>query len=62
LRHHWQLGDVLMWDNQATMHYATDDYENVDRRMRRITLRGTRPVGPSGVESRVANDPLIAVR
>lgn len=62
LRHRWQLGDVLMWDNQATMHYATDDYENVERRMRRITLRGTRPVGPSGVESRVASDPLIAVR
>ena len=44
------------------MHYATDDYVNVDRRMRRITLRGTRPVGPTGVASRVASDPLIAVR
>ena len=62
LRHRWELGDVLMWDNRATMHYATDDYGNVERVMRRITLRGTRPDGLSGVASRVASDPLIAIR
>ncbi len=62
LRHRWQAGDVVMWDNRATLHYATDDYGTADRRMRRITLRGTRPVGPTGVSSRVASDPLVAVR
>lgn len=62
LRHHWRSGDVVIWDNRATMHYAVDDYGQVDRRMRRVTIRGGAPVGPSGVESRVAVDPLVAVR
>ncbi len=62
LRHHWRTGDVVIWDNRATMHYAVDDYGAVDRRMRRVTIRGGRPVGPTGVESRVADDPLTAVR
>ena len=62
LRHRWQLGDVVMWDNQATLHYAVDDYGAVDRRMRRITLRGGTAVGPSGSESRVVDDPLLGVR
>jgi hypothetical protein len=30
--------------------------------MRRVTIRGGKPVGPTGVESRVADDPLVAVR
>ena len=62
LRHRWELGDVVMWDNRATMHYATDDYGQVERVMRRITLRGSRPEGPGGQSSRVATDPLIAIR
>lgn len=62
LRHRWQPGDVVMWDNRATMHYATDDYGSEDRRMRRVTLRGERPIGPSGVASALADDPLVAVR
>ena len=62
LRHRWQEGDVVIWDNRATMHYAVDDYGNTERRVRRVTIRGPRPVGPTGVESRVADDPLIAIR
>ena len=62
LRHQWQTGDVVMWDNRSTMHYAANDYGSVDRRMRRITLRGDRPVGPTGFISHVADDPLVAVR
>jgi len=62
LRHRWQPGDVVMWDNRATTHYAVDDYANQPRRMRRITLRGTVPFGPTGIESRIADDPLVAVR
>lgn len=62
LRHRWRAGDVVIWDNQATMHYAVDDYGTVERRMRRVTLRGEPPVGLSGVRSRVADDPLDAVR
>lgn len=62
VRHHWQAGDVVIWDNRATMHYAVDDYGPVERRMRRVTIRGGKPAGPTGVESRIADDPLVAVR
>jgi len=62
LRHRWRPGDVVMWDNRATMHYATDDYGNAERRMRRVTIRGGKAVGPDGFESTVVSDPLLAVR
>jgi len=62
LRHRWRQGDVLLWDNRATMHYATDDYGNKERKMRRVTIRGAKPFGPTGVESRIAEDLLVAIR
>ena len=39
-RHHWRVGDVVIWDNLATMHRATefDDQAHV-RDMRRTTCR-----------------------
>ena len=27
-RHRWQKGDVLIWDNMRTMHYAIRDYDD----------------------------------
>jgi taurine dioxygenase len=62
LRHHWEPGDVVLWDNRATLHYATDDYGTAERRMRRITLRGTKATGLHGQRSHVADDPLASVR
>lgn len=62
LRHQWRPGDVVMWDNRATLHYATDDYGRAERRMRRITLRGTPAIGPLLQESHVATDPLVSIR
>ena len=62
LRHRWRAGDVVLWDNRATMHYAIDDYGTVERRMRRVTIRGSRPAGVNGAESRIASDPLVAIR
>ena len=50
IRHRWQVGDVGIWDNRSTSHYANRDYTPV-RVMRRITLAGDRPVGPAGVTS-----------
>jgi alpha-ketoglutarate-dependent taurine dioxygenase len=47
IRHRWQLGDVGIWDNRSTSHYANRDYDEL-RVMRRITLAGDRPVGPAG--------------
>lgn len=62
LRHRWSPGDLVVWDNRATMHYATDDLGAASRRVRRVTLRGERPRGPAGQASRVVDDPLVAVR
>ena len=43
-RHTWRLGDLLMWDNLATMHRATEFEDTKYRRdMRRATCR-ERPV------------------
>lgn len=43
-RHHWQAGDLLMWDNAAVQHKATFDYALPLRRlMYRTTVRGTAP-------------------
>lgn len=62
VRHRWQPGDVVVWDNRATMHYATDDYGTTSRRTRRITLRGDVAVGPTGLRSRVVDDALVSTR
>ena len=59
LRHQWSNGDVVMWDNRATMHYAIDDYGAASRKMRRVTIRGDAPVGPTGFVSHVVTDPRV---
>jgi taurine dioxygenase len=44
-RHRWQTGDVLLWDNSRTMHYAVRDYDDsATRLMHRTTAAGSRPV------------------
>jgi alpha-ketoglutarate-dependent taurine dioxygenase len=38
-RHHWRPGDVLMWDNRCTLHYAVHDYgDEAERTLARVTL------------------------
>ena len=49
VRHRWSAGDVAMWDNRSTLHYANRDYGDFRRIMHRVTLRGDVPVGPAGV-------------
>ena len=44
-RHRWQAGDLVMWDNRCTMHYAVYDYDDtMPRLMHRTTAAGDRPV------------------
>jgi alpha-ketoglutarate-dependent taurine dioxygenase len=44
----WQLGDVAIWDNRATQHYAIYDYSDDRRRMQRVTTAGTPIAGLDG--------------
>ncbi|MGV9863741.1 TauD/TfdA dioxygenase family protein [Rhodococcus koreensis] len=56
-RWNWQSGDVAIWDNRATQHYAVADYDDQYRRLNRITLAGDVPVSVRGERSRsVAGD------
>ncbi|MBT5139264.1 MAG: TauD/TfdA family dioxygenase [Acidimicrobiaceae bacterium] len=42
-RHHWQTGDVVMWDNRCTMHYAVHDYGDDTRDIHRVSIKGSIP-------------------
>lgn len=52
-RHHWRLGDVLMWDNRATMHRGRPWPQDQPRSVVRTTVRavdadGLAEVRPAG--------------
>ena len=38
IRYTWSTGDVAMWDNRVTQHYAVADYAPHYRRMHRVTV------------------------
>jgi taurine dioxygenase len=42
-RHRWLPGDVLIWDNRTTMHYAVHDYGDEPRDLVRLMIQGERP-------------------
>jgi taurine dioxygenase len=42
-RHQWAPGDVIMWDNRCTVHYAVHDYGEAPRLMHRTTIAGDIP-------------------
>jgi len=41
--HRWQVGDIVYWDNQATLHSRTAFDPGLRRRLKRISLAGSRP-------------------
>lgn len=43
-RHHWQMGDVVMWDNTGTMHRVQPFEEGSKRYLHRVTLAGEEPL------------------
>ena len=43
-RHRWSEGDVVMWDNRCTMHYAVHDHGDQVRELNRVTILGDVPV------------------
>jgi alpha-ketoglutarate-dependent taurine dioxygenase len=44
----WRDGDIAIWDNRATQHYAVADYDDEPRLLHRITVAGPVPVGING--------------
>jgi taurine dioxygenase len=41
--HHWSVGDIVYWDNQATLHARTAFDPSSRRVMKRISIGGGRP-------------------
>ncbi|MGK2868886.1 MAG: TauD/TfdA dioxygenase family protein [Mycobacterium sp.] len=52
VRWNWKPGDLAIWDNRATQHYAVADYDDQFRRLSRVTLAGDIPLDVSGQASR----------
>jgi len=53
IRWTWQQGDVAIWDNRATQHYAVADFGEEPREVRRVTVAGDIPVSVDGRRSEV---------
>jgi alpha-ketoglutarate-dependent taurine dioxygenase len=51
VRWRWTQGDVAIWDNRATQHYAINDYGDQHRVVRRVTVSGEVPTGVDGRRS-----------
>jgi len=60
VRWRWSAGDVAIWDNRATQHYAIDDYGDQPRIVRRVTVAGDVLVGVDGRQSVTRQRPKSA--
>ena len=52
LRHTWKPGELLVFDNRITQHYAIDNYDDLPRKLSRVTVAGDVPVSVDGRRSR----------
>jgi alpha-ketoglutarate-dependent taurine dioxygenase len=50
-RWYWREGDVALWDNRATQHYAVADFYDQVREVRRVTVAGDVPRSIDGRSS-----------
>jgi taurine dioxygenase len=51
LRVPWQPGQLVLFDNRITQHYAPDNYDRLPRRLNRVTVAGDVPAGLDGSQS-----------
>ena len=42
-RHHWQVGDLVIWDNRSTQHSVVGDTHGAERVLHRVTIVGDIP-------------------
>lgn len=47
----WEPGQVVVFDNRITQHYAIDNYDRAPRKLNRITVAGDVPAGVEGRRS-----------
>ena len=57
VRWNWAPGDIAIWDNRATQHYAAADFDTHRRELRRITVKGDTPISVDGRKSRLLVGP-----
>ncbi len=51
LRLVWEPGQLVLFDNRITQHYAIDNYDDRPRRLNRVTVAGDVPAGIDGQQS-----------
>ena len=51
LRWRWAPGQLILFDNRITQHYAIDNYDDLPRRLNRVTVAGDVPVSVDGKPS-----------
>ncbi|MGA2010372.1 MAG: TauD/TfdA family dioxygenase [Solirubrobacteraceae bacterium] len=51
VRWRWSPNQLVLFDNRTTQHYAIDNYDDLPRRLDRVTVAGEVPVGIDGRSS-----------
>lgn len=42
-KHHWENGDLVIWDNRATLHYRPAFDNSIRRVLKRVSIAGEKP-------------------
>ena len=43
IRYRWNKNDMAFWDNRCALHKAIWDYHPMERKGRRVTIKGDKP-------------------
>lgn len=53
VRFNWNVGDIALWDNRTSQHYAVDDYGDELRIVHSVSIQGEPRVGVNGFTSKL---------